>query len=114
MHSTATLDRDVIGLQPQGGQNLPLAPFGFYTNAAPSMPNSWDNQLQLGIDAWQFDPTSGTFVPGSDQLPEVTLLVSGDETQANVALLLLGITDVAIARQSSHLRRPNQSGRVRQ
>jgi hypothetical protein len=97
VHATATLDRDVIGFQPQGGQNLPMVPLALYTNPAPGTPSSWDNQLQLGSDVWKFDPTSGTFVPGSDQLVEVTLLVSGDETQASAALLLLGISDLTSA-----------------
>jgi Flp pilus assembly protein TadG len=96
-HSTATLDRDVIGFQPQGGQDLPMVPLALYTNPAPATPSSWDNQLQLGSDIWKFNPASGTFVPGSDQLFEVTLLVSGDETQASAALLLLGIADLAAA-----------------
>jgi hypothetical protein len=96
--ATATLDRDVVGFQPIGDQPLPLMPIALLTRfAAPGkgMASSWENQLQLGLDAWRVDPANSLFSAGSDGLPEATMVLDSDETLASAALLLLGISDIA-------------------
>jgi len=92
--ATATLDRDVVGFHPFSDQPVPMMPIALFTCQNSAMPSSWDNQLQLGNDNWQFDQTTGLFMPGSDNLPEVTMILSNDEAQASAVLLLLGIADL--------------------
>jgi hypothetical protein len=101
--ATATLDQDVVGFQPVGGDPIPLAPIALLARAAPAdkgMPSSWENQLQLDVDAWALGP-SGQFIARSDGLPEATLILDPDETKASAALLLLGSTVSGPGQQSA-------------
>ena len=100
--ATATLDRDVVGFKPVGGEPVPLAPVALLTRATPGVPSSWEMQLQTGQDNWAFHPAGGGWSAGSDFLPEATMAVNADETQASAALLLLGIPDlVGLSGQST-------------
>lgn len=92
--ATATLDRDVVGFRPIGDQLVPLAPIALLTSQLGGAPCSWEQELAKGIDVCRFDAGAGAFRGGDDGLPEATMIVSFDETQASAALVLLGIPNV--------------------
>ncbi len=99
--ATATLDRDIVGFRPIGGQPIPMAPIALLTRASVGVPSSWENELGKGVDFWRH--FHGVFISGSDGLPEVSVLISPDEAKASAALVLLGISDVTSAAHQTTL-----------
>jgi hypothetical protein len=91
----ASLDRNVIGFQARGSQNIPLVPIGLRSDRTGADPLSWEYQViqRNGPDEFTFDPTQG-FVSGPDGIPEFDLTIalapSGDPSTSNGYLLTMG------------------------
>jgi hypothetical protein len=96
--ATASLDRDVIGFRPLGEHPLPLAPLALLSDTTAAEKRSWQYQVEArkGFDNYRFDPAARAFASGADGIYEfqAVLPLNADELpQANVALLLLGVSD---------------------
>jgi Flp pilus assembly protein TadG len=95
LHSTAMIDRAVIGFRPITRQPLPLAPLALLSDPTAVNIRSWENRVehQNGPDQYRFDRTTKTFSAGADQLHEMPIelaLTAGQLPTANVALLTIG------------------------
>ncbi len=100
--AAAMLDRDVIGFRPLGDQSIPLAPFALYSDPSGKDPKSWQYQVELqnGTDVYRYDRFMHAFVsdPSGDGLFEMqaVLALNSDQTAlSNVALLYLGVNNIA-------------------
>jgi hypothetical protein len=97
--STVMLDRDVIGFRPTENP-LFLAPLALFSDPSGADTRSWDYQITAhhAPDAFRFDPPTQSFIAGSDGLGEFPASLATDAGQVgttNVALLNLGVTDMA-------------------
>jgi hypothetical protein len=98
--ATVMLDRDVIGFSPVTSQPLPLAPLALLEDFSAVDARSWAYQVdrKKGEDAFAYDPSTGQFHSGPDQLVEfkaVLALDAGQLADANVAMLFIGQSTVA-------------------
>lgn len=97
--SACTLDRDVIGFRP-GATPLMLAPLALFSDPTRADSRSWDFQIvgHNAPDSFRFDKLAQTFVAGPDGLGEYPAALATAANQVgstNVALLNLGVTDMA-------------------
>ncbi len=91
----AMLDQNVIGFRPLLTQGVPLVPLGIRSDPTGTDPLSWENQIiqRNGPDQYSFDPDQGTFTPGADGIPEITVQLQpsgGNPNTSNAYLLQIG------------------------
>jgi hypothetical protein len=71
---TAVLDSAVIGFRPWDGKPAPVVPVALFADADDEHAG-WNDSCRTGRDRWTFDSEHKRFVPGSDGLPEVRVVV---------------------------------------
>lgn len=92
--AVAILDFQVVGFHPLTDEPLPLMPIGLLTDHLGEVPNGWDACARNGLDEWRFDSSTQKFVPGSDGIPEVRVVLGRQSQNRAVpgVFLQIGIT----------------------
>lgn len=108
--ATAMIDHDVIGFQHMGSHPLPIVPLAIRTDPCPpgldkpsiwaqKDPRSWEYQIlaRKGTDDWT--ATEAGPRPGSDQIPEMKLVISstGNNDDDNGQLTGIGVKGIGDA-----------------
>jgi hypothetical protein len=96
--SAVTLDRGIRGFRPLYGA-MPLAPLALQADDTGTNPLSWQVQVEMqqGVDAYQFDPVSNTFMPNPDLIHEFAASYATTPLQiaaSNIVVLQLGFADL--------------------